>query len=172
MRRVAVTVALAIGTMMAATLLVHVSRERSAALDQARAQQEELVRHLERIEKTLSVALERDTIAAAEYEEYEMSTSARSVPHDSSTNGAAKADAMSANRAARDEALHEGNAIVDRAIANGFVRGSDFDAFGTATRELGGEERAQIMARLAAALNAERVQVEKPQSPRAGARTN
>jgi hypothetical protein len=168
MRRVAVTVAFAIGTMMAATLVVRMSRERSAAVDQARAQHEELVRHLERIEKTLSVALERDTIAAAEYEEYEMSTSARSVPHAGSTNGATKADAISANRAALGEDMHEANAIVDRAIATGFVSGSDFDAFGTATRELSGEQRAQIMARLAAALNAERVQFEKPQPPRAG----
>ena len=40
--------------------MVHNSRERTDALEQARAQHEELVRHLARIEQMLSTARDRD----------------------------------------------------------------------------------------------------------------
>jgi len=114
MTRVAAIIGLAISTMLAATLFWHISRERGA-LNQARAQQEEVVRHLQQIEQTLA-ALGRSTIVAANPQ---TSVCAPSAPHDNSTKDAAKADATSADRTVYEEALREGNAIVDRAIANG-----------------------------------------------------
>jgi hypothetical protein len=161
MTRVAAIIGLAIATMMAATLFWHIAGERSA-LNQARAQQEELVRHLQQIEQTLS-ALGRSTIVAANPQ---TSISAPAAPHDNSSKDAAKADATSADRTVHEEALREGNAIVERAIANGVVSPADFNALGIATMQLSGEQRIQMMARLAAAINADRVQFDKARPSR------
>jgi hypothetical protein len=65
----------------------------------------------------------------------------------------------------RVEGLRAGNAIVDQAIADGLSSVSDFAALGAATRELSGEERAQIMARLAVAINADRVRLDQSRRP-------
>lgn len=161
MTRVAAIIGLAISTMLAATLFWHISAERSA-LNLARAQHEELVHHLQQIEQTLSV-LGRSTIVAANPQ---IPISVPCVPHDNSTKDAAKADATSADPTVREEALREGNAIVDRALANGVVTPADFNALGIATMQLSGEERTQMMARLAAAINADRVQFDKARPAR------
>jgi hypothetical protein len=71
--------------------------------------------------------------------------------------------AMPEKRAAREEGLRAGNEMVDQAIAAGVWNPSDFAALGAATRELSGEERAQIMARLSAAINADRVRFDRSQ---------
>ena len=159
MTRVAAIIGLAISTMLAATLFWHISGERGA-LNQARAQQEEVVRHLQQIEQTLS-ALSRSTIVAANPQ---VSISVPSAPHDNSSKDAA--DATSADRKVYEEALREGNAIVDRAIANGVVSPADFNALGIATMQLSGEQRTQMMAQLAAAINADRVQFDKARPSR------
>jgi hypothetical protein len=161
MTRAAAIIGLAISTMMAATLFWHISSERGA-LNQARAQQEELVRHLLQIEQTLS-ALGRSASVAANPQ---MPSSVPSAPRDNSTKDAAKADATSADRTVREEALREGNAIVDHALAIGVVTPADFNALGIATRQLSAEERTQMMAQLAAAINADRVQFDKARPSR------
>jgi hypothetical protein len=140
---------------------VHSSHERTEALEQAveqaRAQHEELMRHLGRIEQMLSIAQDRDTTSAAVGETH-MSTGAVCASREGSA-----ARAMPEKRAAREEGLRAGNEMVDQAIAAGVWNPSDFAALGAATRELSGEERAQIMARLSAAINADRVRFDQSQ---------
>jgi hypothetical protein len=155
MRGVAVVTGLVVAAMTAATLIVHSSRERTEALEQARAQHEELVRHLERIEQMILIVRNRDTTLAAD--QPHVSTGALSASPEQS----AAADATPEKRAAREEGLRAGNAIVDQAIADGLWGVSDFAALGAATRELSGEERAQIMERLAVAINADRVRLDQ-----------
>jgi len=147
--------------MAAATLIVHSSHERTEALEQAveqaRAQHEELMRHLGRIEQMLSIAQDRDITPAVG--QTPMSAGAVSASHEAS----AAASATPEKRAAREEGLRAGNEMVDQAIAAGVWSPSDFAALGAATRELSGEERAQIMARLSAAINADRVRFDRSQ---------
>lgn len=161
MTRVATIIGLAISTMLAAMFCLHISRERSAST-QALAHQEELVRHLQQIEQALS-ALGRGTVVAANPQQ---SISEPAALRDNSTTHAAKAATTSADRTAHEEALREGNAIVDRAIADGVVSPADFDALGIATLELSGEQRTRMMARLAAAINADRVQFDRARPSR------
>src|SRR5258708_40000697 len=101
--------------MAAATLIVHSSHERTEALEQAveqaRAQHEELMRHLGRIEQMLSIAQDRDTTSAA-VGQTPMSTGAVSVSREDSA-----ARATPEKRAAREEGLRAGNEMVDQAIA-------------------------------------------------------
>ena len=158
MRGVAVVTGLVVEAMAATTLIVHSSHERTEALEQARAQHEELIRHLGRIEQMLSVAQDRDTTPAAG--QTHMSTGALSASHEGSA-----ASAAPEKRAAREEDLRAGNEIVDQAIAAGVWSPSDFAALGGATRDLSGEERAQIMARLSAAINADRVRFDQSRRP-------
>src|SRR5882724_8543006 len=146
--------------MAAATLIVHSSHERTEALEQAveqgRAQHEELMRHLGRSEQMLSIAQDRDITPAVG--QTPMSAGAVSASREGSA-----ASATPEKRAAREEGLRAGNEMVDQAIAAGGWSPSDFAALGAATRELSGEERAQIMARLSAAINADRVRFDRSQ---------
>jgi hypothetical protein len=156
MTRVAAIIGFAISTMVAATLLLHSSREQSA-WNQALAQQQELAGHLLRIEQALS-ALGRGTDVAANLQP---SSSARSAPHDNSSTDTAKADATSGERAVQEQAVRDGNEIVERAIANGVVSPADFNALANATRELSADQRMQMLSKLTVAINTDRVQFDR-----------
>ena len=61
---------------------------------------------------------------------------------------------------ARGEALRAGNAIVDRALQSARWTIDDVARLSTATATLSGQDRAEIQARLSAAINQDRLQVD------------
>jgi len=154
MKHVAAVIVL-IAAVTAATLVVRGQNERIAALERARAEGGELVRHLDTIEKMLAIALDRDGSSAAH--SARNATSSGNAPREPSAASAPQTHLSPEQRAAHEEALRAGNAIVDRAIAAGLWNPTDFATLGAATKDLSGEERAQIMARLSAAINADQV---------------
>jgi len=63
-------------------------------------------------------------------------------------------------RAKELEQLRAGNDVIDRALASGHWTDTDVESLDTATEGLGGAERAQLLMRVAAATNADRLQID------------
>jgi hypothetical protein len=150
MKNVAAVILLFLAATTAATLIVHSRGERDAALQEARAEHEELIRHLGQIERLLTVAPHRDITVAP--------VPAAAPADQVSTRRESLAESpTAAQHAAHEERLRAGNAFVDDAIASGTWSPSDFEAFVTATRDLGPEERARMLERLTTAINTDQV---------------
>lgn len=158
MRALAVVTAVNLAAITAATFILHEPRPRDEVIEQVQREQQQLLRHVERMEKTLAVALNRNTAGASV--ESRASTAALQSHAPESANAAAALPTPE-RQANHDELLQSGNALVDRILSGGVVRMSDFGKVMSATRGLSAEERMQIVSRLHAAMNANQVSLER-----------
>jgi hypothetical protein len=155
MRRVAISTVLVAAVAGAAALFVY---ERNATtIEQARAEHDEMVRHMMRMEELLqSVARNRTGQAAVPTPVLPVARGS-STPSAGEPGATPEAGTTPTERAAHEESVRSGNAFVDHIIASGHWNMSEMNNFLSATRGLSGGERGQMMARLAAAVNANQV---------------
>jgi hypothetical protein len=159
MKSVAATVVTTIAAMVAATLIIQSRQEQAAVLEQVRAEHEDLMRHLSRMEQTLSIALNQDRVSALGQSHVPLD--AGPVPH----AGSPERSMAEQRTAGHEERVRAGNAFIDGAIVSGTWRQSDFKDFMAATRDLSGDERAQMLERVTKAINTDRMHIELTRRP-------
>jgi outer membrane murein-binding lipoprotein Lpp len=165
MKQVAIVAMLIFAAATVATLLIQSSRERAARFEQARSQHEELTRRLARLEQMLA-AMRADRRDATHTTVSEGLPSGSASTRERSTQDATAAAGADARKIAEhSERIQAGNAAVDHAIQAGRWGPAEIAAFGSATSGLSGEERADIMVRLSAAINADQVQLDMRPRP-------
>jgi hypothetical protein len=165
MKQVAIAAMLIFAAAAVATLFIQDFRERAAGLEQARSRHEELTRRLARLEQMLAAMPldHRDATHMAVSESLPSGSTSTRERSTRDTTAAAETDARKI--AERSERIQAGNAVVDRAIQAGRWGPADMAAFGSATGGLSGTETADIMVRLSAAINADRVQLDMRAPP-------
>ena len=148
------------------TFLILSSRERAANFEQTRSQHEELTHRLARLEQMLA-AIPADRRDAKHTAASEGLPSCSASTRERSTKGTTAAAATDASKIAeRSERIQAGSAVVDHAIQAGQWGPADIAAFGSATSGLSGEETADIMVKLSAAINANQVRLDMRPQPR------
>jgi hypothetical protein len=138
----------------AATLIVQNYRERAVRLEQEQAERQQIMQRFARLEQMYADAASSGERSRPAQPGATAVSSNVQIPETRDPKVTAE------NAAARAEAIQHANALVDSAIQSGQWSRADVIAFNTATYRLSGEEQAEIMARLAVAINADQVQVD------------
>jgi len=154
MGRVAVVIALSVAAITAATLILDSRHERTAVLEQVRAEHEELIRRMSQMEQMLTSTVNRERAVAPAKAELSMDAA---PTHDHPVE-----NTTADQRAAHEEGTRAGNALVDNAITAGAWNPSDFGVFVSATRNLSVQEQSKLLERLTTAINANRVRIVSP----------
>jgi hypothetical protein len=155
MRTVTAATVLFLAAATVTTVIAWMSREGAVEREQARVEHAELMRHRVRLEQMFAGSLNRSpSTGAAEANAVSQGVQTPTTQQQRSADTPVETVALTLEqRAAHEKALREGNAIVDRAIAAGHWDLAQFTAFGTATQALSAHDRADMLARVSAAIN-------------------
>jgi hypothetical protein len=144
MKRIALATLVALVGVTGATVIARSWHDRTIVLEQARADHDALMLRLNHMEEMLAVALNRSAPATPATVSPQVSAGSGTTPE---------------QPAARDETLRTANELVNRTLAAGSWGTSDIVAIEAATRGLSNEERARMLTRLTAAMNADEVRL-------------